>query len=40
MAKITDTDVYLIHKEEKLTAKDVEEEINKMSDEDKTDFLL
>ena len=35
MAKITDTDVYLIHKEEKLTAKDVEEEINKMSDEDK-----
>ena len=33
MAKITDTDVYLIHKEEKLTAKDVREEIEKMSPE-------
>ena len=35
MAKITDTDVYLIHKEEKLTAKDVREEIEKMSPEDR-----
>lgn len=35
MAKITDTDVYLINKEEKLNAKDVREEILKMSLEDR-----
>lgn len=34
MAKITDSDVFLIHKEEKLTGKNLREELEKMPEED------